>query len=204
MLQSDEKSKIEQYINRISEGIYKEAEKYIQCGMPDQQIIDNVIEITVKKYTPESKMIMSSVYNTMMEHTLAKPIFQIVQNKAAFYERNILKELNSRFFFDVPGYIDYEETRTKINKWIATGAVVVSGGIISFPTKSLIPIGIAVIVAGVILLLLKDEEKQHKQNIGRLIREYLNNVKNTMMEWVNTIQVYYDECVEELEKELTR
>ena len=94
MLQSDERVKIEQYINKISEGIYKEAKKCIQSGMSDKQVIDKVINVTVKKFTPESKMIMSSVYNTMMEHTLAKPLFQTAQNKAAFYERDILKDLN--------------------------------------------------------------------------------------------------------------
>ena len=99
MLRSDERAKIEQYINKISGGIYKEAKKCIQSGMPDQQVIDKVINITVKKFTPESKMIMSSAYNMMMEHTLAKPIFQNTQNKAAFYERDILKELNSKFLF---------------------------------------------------------------------------------------------------------
>lgn len=204
MLQSDEKAKIEQYINKISEGIYKEAKKCIQSGMSDKQVIDKVINITVKKFTPESKMVMSSAYNTMMEHTLAKPLFQTAQNKAAFYERDILKELNTKFLFDVPTHINYEESKTVINKWIAAGAVVVAGGIISFPTKSLIPIGIAVIFAGVMLFMLKDGNKRPKQDISKLIQEYLNDVTKTMMEWLNTVQEYYDERVEELEKELMR
>lgn len=204
MLQSDEKAKIEQYINKISEGIYKEAKKCIQSGMSDKQVIDKVINITVKKFTPESKMVMSSAYNTMMEQTLAKPLFQTAKNKAAFYERDILKELNTKFLFDVPTHINYEESKAVINKWIAAGSVVVAGGIISFPTKSLIPIGIAVIVAGVMLFMLKDGNKRPKQDISKLIQEYLNDVTKTMMQWLNTVQEYYDERVEELEKELMR
>lgn len=204
MLQSDEKAKIEQYINKISEGIYKEAKKCIQSGMSDQQVIDKVINITVKKFTPESKMVMSSAYNMMMEHTLAKPLFQNAQNKAAFYERDILKELNSKFLFDVPKQIDYEESKTDIKKWIAAGAVVIVGGIISIPTKSLLPIGIAVVVAGVMLFMLKDRNKKTKQDISKLIQEYLHDVKKTIMEWLNTVQAYYDERVEELEKALMR
>ena len=204
MLRNDEKVKIEQYINKISEGIYKEAKKCIQSGMSDQQVIDKVINITVKKFTPESKMVMSSIYNTMMEHTLAKPLFQNVQNKAAFYERDILKELNSKFLFDVPKHINYEESKTEINKWIAAGAVVVVGGIISIPTESLIPIGIAVIVVGVMLFMLKDGIKKNKQDISKLVQEYLQDVTKTMMEWLNAVQVYYDERVEALEKELMK
>ena len=204
MLQIDENAKIEQYINKISEGIYQEAKKFIQSGMSDQQIIDKVISIAVKKFTPESKMVMSSVYNMMMEHTLANPIFQNAQNKAAFYERDILKELNSKFLFDVPKYIDYEESKAEIKKWIAAGVIVIVGGIISIPTDNLIPIGIAIIVAGVMLFILNDLGKNTKHDISKLIKEYLHDVKKMMMEWLNTVQVYYDECVYELEKELTR
>lgn len=204
MLQIDENAKIEQYINKISEGIYQEAKKFIQSGMSDQQIIDKVISIAVKKFTSESKMVMSSVYNMMMEHTLANPIFQNAQNKAAFYERDILKELNSKFLFDVPKYIDYEESKAEIKKWIAAGVIVIVGGIISIPTDNLIPIGIAIIVAGVMLFILNDWGKKTKYDINKLIKDYLHDVKKTMIEWLNTVQVYYDECVYELEKELTR
>ncbi|MBO1869755.1 hypothetical protein J4O15_02020 [Lachnoanaerobaculum sp. Marseille-Q4761] len=204
MLQIDENAKIEQYINKISEGIYQEAKKFIQSGMSDQQIIDKVISIAVKKFTPESKMVMSSVYNMMMEHTLANPIFQNAQNKAVFYERDILKELNSKFLFDVPKYIDYEESKAEIKKWIAAGVIVIVGGIISIPTNNLIPIEIAIIVAGVMLFILNDLGKKTKHDISKLIKEYLHDVKKMMMEWLNTVQVYYDECVYELEKELTR
>ena len=135
MLQIDENAKIEQYINKISEGIYQEAKKFIQSGMSDQQIIDKVISIAVKKFTPESKMVMSSVYNMMMEHTLANPIFQNAQNKAAFYERDILKELNSKFLFDVPKYIDYEESKAEIKK---SAIQYVIGAIIVFAAGALL------------------------------------------------------------------
>lgn len=202
MLQSDEKAKIEKYIYQLSEGIYQEAKKCIQSGVPDQQIIDEVINITVKKLTPESKTIMLSTYNMMVEHTLAKSMFQNSQNQAAFYERNILKELNSKFLFDIPKQIDNEECHREINKWIAAGVIVVGGGIISISTGGLIPISIAAVVAGVMLCKLKDVNAKNKQDISKLVQEYLMDVTKTMMKWLDTIQVYYDECVEELEKEL--
>ena len=204
MLQIDEKAKIEQYLNKISEGIYQEAKKLIKSGMSNQQIIDKVISISVKKFTPESKMIMSSVYNMMIDHTLSNPIFQNAQNKAALYERDILKELNSKFLFNVPNYIDYEESKVEIKKLITAGVIVIVGGVISITTNNLIPIGIAIIVAGVIFFISNDWDKKTEYDISKLIKEYLYNVKETMLEWLNTVQIYYDECVYELEKELTR
>ena len=158
MLQSEEKAQVEQYVTKICESIFREAEKYIQSGMSDKQVIDRIITITVNKFTPESKMILSSVYNMMMERTLAKPIYQITRNRAAFFELNILKELNSKFLFDVPNRIDYEESRITIDKWIADGVIVVAGGVISFLATNPIPIGMAVIVAAVMLFILKNGE----------------------------------------------
>lgn len=204
MLQIDEKAKIEQYINKISEGIYQEAKKFIESGMSNQQIIDKVISIAVKKFTPESKMIMSSVYNMMIDHTLSNPIFQNAQNKAVLYERDILKELNSKFLFNVPKYIEYEESKVEIKKLIAAGVIVIVGGVISIKSNNLITIGIAIIVAGVIFFISNGWDKKTEYDISKLIKEYLYNVKETMLEWLNTVQVYYDECVYELEKELTR
>lgn len=204
MLQSEEKAQVEQYVTKICESIFREAEKYIQSGMSDKQVIDRIITITVNKFTPESKMILSSVYNMMMERTLAKPIYQITRNRAAFFELNILKELNSKFLFDVPNRIDYEESRITIDKWIADGVIVVAGGVISFLATNPIPIGMAVIVAAVMLFILKNGDRETKQDISRLIQEYLKDVSKTMMEWLDTVQEYYDACVEKLERELIK
>lgn len=204
MLQSEEKAQVEQYVTKISKSIFREAEKYIQSGMPDKQVIDRIITITVNKFTPESKMILSSVYNMMMERTLAKPIYQITRNRAAFFEMNILQELNSKFLFDVPNQIDYEESRITIDKWIADGVIVVAGGVISFLTTNPIPIGMAVIIAAVMLFILKNGDRETKQDISRLIQEYLKDVSKTMMEWLDTVQEYYDARVEKLERELIK
>lgn len=204
MLQSDERAKIEQYINQTSDIIYNEAKKCIKNGISNQQVIDKVINITINRFAPVSKSVMYSAYNTMTEHTLAKQIFQNSQNKAVFYEKDILKDLNSKFLFDVPKHINYEESRIEINKWIASGAVVVVGGIISVPTKSIIPVGIAVMIAGVMLFVLNNKKSRGEQDIYKLVHEYLQEVTKTMMEWLNTIETYYDERVEELERELVK
>ena len=52
------------------------------------------------------------------------------------------------------------------------------------------------------LAVLEERLGQDKQDISKLVQRYLNDVTKTMMEWLNTVQEYYDECVVELEKEL--
>ncbi|MFT8322810.1 MAG: hypothetical protein ABF649_18220 [Bacillus sp. (in: firmicutes)] len=202
MLENNDKAKLEQYIDKLINGIYSDANRNIKNGVSDKQVIDKIINVTVNKFTPESKMILSSTYNMMMERTLAKELFRNVQNRAAFYETDILKGLNKKFNFEIPKNINYEESKNEINKWVKAGAVVVVGGIISIPLKSWIPVGIAVVIAGIMAFLLKDGTKKEKTNVNSLIKEYLNKVKQSLMLWIDSIEKYYDERISDLEREL--
>ena len=201
MLENNDREKIQEYVEKILKSIYSSVKKNIESGMSNQDVIDSAVNITVNKLTPESKMILSSVYNMLMEKTLAKPLYQNAQNKAAFYSRDILKDLNTKFSFEVPAHIDYEESKSLINKWTAAGAICVGGGVVSITMKNAIPIVIAVIIAGVMLYLLRDKPATgNNQDISVLIKEYLKNVKATLMSWVDEISAYYDGEVKELEK----
>lgn len=202
MLANEEKKKIEKYIEKINIDILEEVRKSLQSRLPEKQVVDKIITITVNKFIPQSKMIMSSAYNMMMKETLAKPIFQIAQNKAAFYELNILKELNEKFNFDIPNKIDYEESKIEIGKLLTTGVVIVTGGIISISMNSWIPVGIAAIIAGAMFFLLKDSTMNEKQDVDYLIKEYLENVKKSLLQWIESIEKYYDKKIFDLERKL--
>lgn len=201
MLENNDREKIQEYVEQILKSIFSSVEKNIESGMPNQDVIDSAVKLTVNKLTPESKMILSSVYNMLMEKTLAKPLYHSVQNKAAFYSRDIFKDLNTKFSFEVPAYIDYEESKSLINKWAVAGAICVGGGVVSITMKNAIPIVIAVVIAGIMLYLLRNKPAtETNQDISALIKEYLKNVKATMMSWVDEISTYYDGEVKELEK----
>ena len=201
MLENKDKGKIQEYVVKILNSIYSSVKKNIESDMSNKDVIDSAVNLTVNKMEPESKMLLSSVYNMLMEKTLAKPLYQNAQNKAAFYSRDILKDLNAKFLFEVPAHIDYEESKSLINKWIAAGAIGVGGGIVSITIKNAIPIAISVIIAGVMLYLLRNKPtSKNRQDINALIRKYLENVKATLMLWVDEISAYYDEEVNKLEK----
>lgn len=201
MLDNNDRGKIKEYVEEILKSIYSSVKNNIESGMSNRDVIDSTVNLTVNKLTPESKMVLSSVYNILMEKTLAKPLYQNAQNKAAFYARDILKDLNEKFSFEIPAHIDYEESKSLINKWTASGAIGVSGGIVSITMKSAMPIFISVIIAGVMVYLLRNKPiSENHQDVNLLIREYLENVEETMMSWVDEISDYYDEEVNKLEK----
>lgn len=157
---------------------------------------------TISKFTPESKMLLSSVYNMLMERTLKEEFFTNSHNKASFYEMNIFKELNEKFNFEIPSKIEYEESERKINEWIKAGIITIIGGVISISLKKASPIIVAVVIAGFMTVINKNKENNKKEDLTALVKEYLESVKQSLLSWVDSIAEYYDKRVEELKSQL--
>ena len=200
MLDNKDKQKFEKYIDNIIKDIKTDIERDIKLGISNKQLIDNLINLTVNKFTPESKIILASIYDMLKENTLSSDKYAQVKNKAAFYKINILKELNEKFNFEVPDYIDYKESSKLINKWTESGAVVIAGGVVSITLNTLIPIGIGTIIAGIMAFVLKDESK----SMNETINEYLESIKKSILLWIESIERYYDQRIEELEREMVQ
>lgn len=205
MLKNDDKVKIEKYVKKIMNDLANDAKESIAYGMTDKEVIDRIIKVTVNKVTPESKMIMSSVYKMLSRGTLSEEIFQNTENKAAFYQLNILNELNARFVFDVPNKIDYAESKTELDEWIKVGSVTVVfvGGAVSIKFKSLVPLGIslAIVLSAIMGLIVYNKgQGSNKTNIASLISGYLSSVQTSLMAWIESIENYYDERIRVLKK----
>ena len=202
MLSKEEKNKIEEHIAKLTNDILSDAINSINSGVSKKKIIDDCIMYTVSKFTPESKMLLSSVYNMLMERTLKEEFFTNSHNKASFYEMNIFKELNEKFNFEIPSKIEYEESERKINEWIKAGIITIIGGVISISLKKASPIIVAVVIAGIMTVINKNKENNKKEDLTALVKEYLESVKQSLLSWVDSIAEYYDERVNELKKEL--
>ena len=91
MLSKEEKNKIEEHIAKLTNDILSDAKNSVNSGVSKKKIIDDCIMYTVSKFTPETKMLLSSVYNMLMERTLKEEFFTNSHNKASLYEINIYK-----------------------------------------------------------------------------------------------------------------
>ena len=202
MLTKEEKNKIEEHIAKLTNDILSDAINSVNSGVSKKKIIDDCIMYTVSKFTPESKMLLSSVYNMLMERTLKEEFFTNSHNKASFYEMNIFKELNEKFNFEITSKIEYEESERKINEWIKAGIITIIGGVISISLKKASPILVAVVIAGIMTVINKNKENNKKEYLTALVKEYLESVKQSLLSWVDSIAEYYDERVNELKKEL--
>ena len=207
MFAPEEKEKIRRHIDKLIEELQASTRRAQAEGANGRVLLDQTVYTTVNRITPESKMLLSGVYNILMKKTLEKELYNIPRNKAAFYERNILKELNAKFIFDVPAHIDYEESNATIRQWIRSGAVILAGGVISIFVKTVVPVSIAAVIAGLMAVLLKDGKRTGEgiaksDKIDALLQVYFQNVRQSLLAWVDGIDAYYDEKIAELERKL--
>lgn len=198
MLERDEKRKIQEHLDKVLETIRQNAHANNQKGMKSSDLISRVTALTVNKIAPQSKMLLSSAYNMMMSRTLAEPYFSDSQKKSEFYEMDILSQIKSKFDFSIPSEIDYQKDQSTVKALTASGAVVVVGGIVSITMSSWVPIGIAAILAGIMAYVIKSKSTGSNADIEEIINEYLQNVSQSFMLWLESIESFYDDKVTEL------
>ena len=201
MLSVDEKKEIEAYVDKLIYNLKKDTARAKHDGLSGERLINKVTNMTVNKLTPESKMILASVYDKMTTHTLAEEYFSDITHKSAFYSANILKELNQKFDFCVPDKIETTKLNSDFNKMIASGAVIVAGGIVSITLQNWIPVCIAIVIGGIMALLLKNKVgTSSNSNIDSTINEYYATVKESLLSWVNSVEAYYDKKIVEIKE----
>ncbi|WP_106625875.1 hypothetical protein [Selenomonas massiliensis] len=204
MLTYDEKEKIRQHIDLLIKSLRTDA---LSSGLEGHALLDQTVRATVNRLTPESKMLLSGVYNMLMKKTLAKQLYSTPHNQAAFYELDILTELNEKFVFDIPAQINYEESRATLNKWVRSGAVIVVGGVIIITMIVMPPVGIAALIVALMAILLRGGMLRRRGGAGRdsaaaLLDAYFQNVTQSLCAWVDSIDAYYDEKISALERKL--
>lgn len=205
MLKDSDKRKIEKYIKNIIDGLQRKAKESLDSGMSDKQVVERITKATVNIMTPESKMIMSSVYNMLLDETLSELQFQSLERKTMLYQMNILKDLNSKFLFEIPDSIDYTESKKeldKLAKW-SGGAVIVIGGTVSVKLKNVAPLSIslAIVLAAIMgVIIYNKRQSKDKEKINYIITEYLSNVQTSLMAWIESVERYYDERIEEIKQ----
>lgn len=197
-----DKGKISKSIDNENKKILDEVDNYIDRKMSESEIIDRVIKDAVNRFTPKSKMILSDVYDMLKEKTFNEEFFKDVSHQAAFYKMNIMKELNEKFDFNIPSSIDYEESKMKIEDWLKLGAIEFVGGVISISFKKFFPIVVSTIIAGIMFLMFKN--KNINKDLKIVIDEYLKNVKESLLSWVDSIEEYYNERIKQLKEDLNK
>ena len=199
MLTADDRRKLEEYISSIIASLSENAMDDINANFSKKVIVEQTVERTVNKFAPESKMLLNSVCNMLEKNTFRKDIYQRNDVRADYYSMDIRSEFAKKFNFEVPKETSYKESEEILKKLAVSGAVVIVGGVVSIAVKSFIPVSIAVILAGVMALVLRNAQGTG-ESIANIVNAYLDNVKQTLLAWIDSIEQFYDEKVTTFEE----
>lgn len=194
---------IESYIDKSCKRLKDEAVYNLSQGMSGKVALDMLVEHAVRDFTPESKTILNSVYNTLSKQTLSEDFFKGSFAASEFYKRDLLTEISRQFSFEVPTDISYSDASNQMNQLIAAGAVIAVGGVFSICIQNVIPVAIAAVLVG-IMVYITAERNTVNNTVEKNIDLYLDTVKKSLLLWVNNIVQYYDEQVSTLKEQMGR
>ncbi len=198
MLSNEEKAKIDNYINSINADLLNTVQTFRE--FPPKQIIEKTVEYTVTRYSSESKLILSNVFQSLQSQVLSLPEFNTFERKDAYYKLQILEKMNAKFIFDIPKDIDLITVSEEIKRGSIIGAVTIesTGIIISIVLKSLIPVCIGTIIAGIMYFLLRDKIITQR-NVQQIIEKYLESVKIALLKWITDIEQFFEEEISKIQ-----
>ena len=186
---------IDRIINNIKEALPK-IDKPMNIRIEELKKISTNITIT------ESKMLLSDICISLRKETLKKEIYKNIDNKLKFDDLDMFNKIDNKFIFEIPNNIDYKNGEELKKALAQSGIIFSAGGVVSVIIKSLIPVSIGLILAGVWYYTAQKNENIKKEKMNEITNKYLKNIKISLQEWVKSIEKYYDEEVDKLEKEL--
>ena len=65
------------------------------------------------------------------------------------------------------------------------------------------PVCIAVLIAG-LMMFIGSSSNNKKNDIHAIINEYFESIRKALFNWVETIELFYDQQIREIEKEFSR
>ena len=82
------------------------------------------------------------------------------------------------------------------------GIIFATSGVVSMIIPSILPVSVGMVLAGVLYYTAKKSSKIRKNKFNEIIKEYLKNLKISLQKWVESVDKYYEEEINKLEKEL--
>ena len=190
-------------VNIAIDGIIKNIRDSLpKINKPMNVRIEELKNISTRITIAESKMLLSDVCGYLRTETLKKEIFKNIDNKLKFDDLDMFNKIDNKFVFEVPKNIDYKNGEELKKALKQSGIIFTTGGVVSIIIKTLVPISIGLILAGVWYYTAQKNENIRKDKMNEITDKYLSNLKISLQEWVKSIEKYYDSEVEELEREL--
>jgi hypothetical protein len=202
-MQSANLKSLENAINELFVKIDKRIDEI--CSLPGNNCdkAESICDYVTNTLAAESKSLLSTLYSKMSDATLSEPLFSDVSNANKFYSLDLRSLIYEKYIFSVEDKIDYKLANERLIALSSATGTIALGAVLTTALSSPIVIPIAIVVAGALYFLMTDTiKKQNKEAFSKSVRAYVDSLKEQFIIWLENIEKYYNEKVEELKKTL--
>jgi hypothetical protein len=167
------------------------------------RIIRSICDYVTQTITAESKSLLSSFYSKIMDQTLGNEPFLTARNKNKFYDKDIRGMIFDRYNFSVSEDINYSQANEKCKAMPLPAGTAGLGIILSIALAKVAILPMSLIIAGGLYCFISKYEKDKAQNeFMTAINRYIHSVKGELIIWLEHIEAFYNEQVEELKRSI--
>ncbi len=201
-------------------------ELFAEVKAKSKVIIDNassmsaatnqLMDYVSSSVTSKSKVYVSTIYTELSNKTLEEPIFADFDNANKFYELNLRGLLLDKYDFDINSLKAYKDglQYKEINDLYATAVSAVGGagvaGILLGILAGVVKLPMVVVIAGAVLAGVGCGTYTHysyvsnknRENYYLSVKSFLRDLENEMLKWVDEVERYYNQQVNNLKKTL--
>ena len=151
------------------------------------------------KITAKCKGLMSTLYTELSCETLKSDIFKDNANANRFYDLDLRSHIYEKYNFEPENKINFNAINSQL---VAIGIPIGIAGIgvvLSLLITEPIIIPVALVVAALSYPIIKKAvDNTNKQQYYTIVEKYIKGLKNELLSWFDSIEIYYKKQVDEL------
>jgi hypothetical protein len=204
-------NQVQGYIQELFEEIDEATTKMIEKSPTTAMATQEIMKYVSSSITAAVEGYMVDIYSALSKATLQGPAFQEPANANKFYELNLRRQIADVCRFDIENReayrqgIDYKERNLiYCTAGVAVGSAAV-GGVLLKALSSAVKISTGAVLAGAILcgiggaaVYSQVGPRKNKERQKTAVKVFLSNLKEELLRWVDEVEQFYIQKVEEL------
>ncbi|MEG0009374.1 MAG: hypothetical protein RR721_03825 [Aeromonas sp.] len=199
-------------IDKLFDDLRAEVQKIVVDSNSAHEAMNRIFQRVSSETSLRSKTMLSDMLFNFDDEIRQTPFFADIARQNKFTVINLRQEILSKYQFSINTAVDYKETArikhaTKVGCGIfiiggvcGIGAALISG----FSLSNLVPIPVGVLVMAVFGSAAMDyiviAPNQNKKNLYLAIDNYLIDVQQQFMRWLDSVESYYNDRANEIKK----
>lgn len=179
----------------------EKAEDIIDSSPSFRDASERIADLVGSETAIRSKSMFTDMYDVLSDRVLDE--LGDVSRQNRFFEANLRKEIMEKFNFSAPGDIDFQEANRVYTSLAAGAGTALVGGVLVYALSPAAPaIPIAVVIAAAVgaycATYYKISPELNKRKFTAAVHQYLLEVKESFMAWLDEIERYFHMRAEEI------